>query len=464
MLSASSTTHTKPWSHVLLGSNPVGAGLSFFCVLLNKVVQGRHLLNTTKSSSECQRYNPVDDPEEPEFQGADIRKPRLMLPSKAVAHRMPFESPDSPTKASSGRGSPSQAEVASLVALSFVLFVSAVALARNYTATVDNFGDSSAYMSLASAIRHWDFHGIVIKQFWGLPYAMAALSKLTGLSDRSALLLFSMVPSLLASLLAWRLWDGWIAGYFAILNFDWMQRSCLGGSEPLFVSLLLGSFVAVRQGRWLLASLLASLATVVRPLGLFALVGIGLTLLWKRDFRKLAATTAIGLLVGVLYAFPLASYFGDPLANVDSYHSKQWQGGWLFGFPFYAIIKGTLIYPAPWTNLVLSFGWILLVLGAVVVMMKSSEFHAYCRAHTVEALFLVPYLWCLFSYNYPYWARGTFARFAIPILPFVLLALYRWLPRDRRILWGIGVVSPVLAATSALGVVNVVHMLQRAIK
>ena len=242
---------------------------------------------------------------------------------------------------------PSQAELASLVILSFAVFVAVVALARNYAATVDNFGDSPAYMNLASAIRRWDFHGIVIKQFWGLPYAMAALSKLTGLSDRTALFLFSFVPSLLAVVLARRLWNGWIAGYFAVLNFDWLQRSCLGGSEPLFVCLLLASFASVRRERWLLASLLASLATIVRPLGAFALVGIGLTLLWQRDFLKFAAATAIGLAVGVLYAIPLAMHFGDPLATVNSYHSPQWQGGWLFGFPLYALFVPGLRYPRP---------------------------------------------------------------------------------------------------------------------
>jgi hypothetical protein len=377
-----------------------------------------------------------------------------MLPSETLARKMLLQQTDSPAD-----GGPSRTEITSLVALSFAVFVSVVALARNYAAAVDNFGDSSAYMSLASAIRHWDFHGIVIKQFWGLPYAMATLSKLTGLSDRTTLLMFSFVPSLFSVLLARRLWNGWIAGYFAILNFDWLQRSCMGGSEPLFVCLLLAAFLTVRQERWLLASLLASLATIVRPLGVFALLGIGLTLLLRRDFRKFIAVTVIGLIVGVLYSVPLAVHFGDPLATVNSYHSKEWQGGWLFGFPFYAIIKG-LVYPAPWTNLVLSFGWIFLVVIAIVVMVRSADFRAYCRAHIVEAVFLVPYLVCLFTYNYPHWARSNFARFAIPVLPFVLLALYRWLPKDRRILWGLGVVTSLLAASSALGIVNVMHMLQ----
>ena len=63
-----------------------------------------------------------------------------------------------------------------------------------------------------------------------------------------------------------RLWGGWVAGFFAILNFDWMQRSYLGGSEPLFVALLFASFLAIRKERWWLACVLASLSTVVRPL------------------------------------------------------------------------------------------------------------------------------------------------------------------------------------------------------
>ena len=356
---------------------------------------------------------------------------------------------------------PSARELFLLAALTFVIFISVISLVRGYTAAVDGFGDSQAYMSFASAIRHWDFRGIEVKQFWGLPYAMAAFSKLTGASDRTALLAFSFLPSLLTVLLIRQLWNGWIAGYFAILNFDWLQRSCLGGSEPLFMCLLLAGFVSARQRRWMLASFLAALATIVRPLGVFALLGIGLTLLWKKDFRKFAGATAIGLAIGVLYGLPLATHFGDPLATVNSYHSKEWQGGWLFGFPFYAIIKGTIVYPAPWTNLVLSFGWIFLVLAAVVVMIKSKTFRECCRSHSVEAIFLVPYLWCLFTYNYPYWARGNFARFAIPILPFAFLALYRWIPKDRRVLWGLGMVAPGLAAVSALGLANLMHLLHK---
>lgn len=344
---------------------------------------------------------------------------------------------------------------------SAVIFVVFISVMTPYLALVDNFGDNSAYMSIAAAIRKWDFRGVFVKHFWGLPYFMSAISNPTGISERTALLLVSWVSSLVAVILAYRLWGGWIATTFSIVNFDWYQRSYLGGSEPLFVALLFGSFLAVRRERWLLAAFLAALATITRPLGVFLLLGIGLTLLSRRDWQRLVLSTLIGLAVGALYVIPLARYFHDPLATVHSYQSAQASATVpLFGVPFYAIIKGTILYPAPLSNLLLTFGWIFLVLIAIVAMLWTQHFRSYARQHVPEVIFAAPYLLSLYCYNYPVWARGNFPRFAIPIVPFVFLALGRWLPKDRRILWALAPVTAVLAASSAIGIQNVVHLLR----
>jgi hypothetical protein len=340
----------------------------------------------------------------------------------------------------------------------FVVFTAAM---TPYLALVEHFGDNPAYMSIAAAIRTWDFHGVFVKHFWGYPYFMAAISKLTGTSDRTSLLLVSWLSSLVAVMLAYRLWGGWIATAFAIINFDWYQRSYLGGSEPLFVALLFGSFLAIRRDRWLLATLLAALATITRPLAVFLLLGIGLTLLWRRNWTRLVFSALIGFVVGTLYVIPLARYFHDPLATVHSYQSAQ-AGATvpLFGIPFYAIIKGTILYPQPLSNLALTFGWIFLVLIAIVAMLRTNHFRSYAREHVPEIVFVAPYLLSLYCYNYPVWARGNFARFAIPIIPFVLLALRRWIPKDRRILWALAPVTAMLAASSAIGIRNVAHLLR----
>jgi hypothetical protein len=354
---------------------------------------------------------------------------------------------------------PSESEVLLLWFSASCIFVGVIFTNTNFLSLVDNFGDSSAYMSVASALRRWDFHGVVVKQFWGLPYLMAAVSLLARVSDRTALLWVSFVSSLAAVVLAFRLWGGWVAALFAVLNFDWMQRSLLGGSEPLFMALMLGAFLAVRRERWLLAALLSSFATIVRPLGFFALAGIGLVLLWRREFRRLACAIAIGLAIAAAYALPFAYQFGDPLATIHSYQPQGPSGPNLFGVPFYAIIKGILLYPAPWTNLILTFGWILFVVSGMIMMAASRTFQEYAKLHPVEMIFAVCYLLAIFSYNFPYWARGNFPRFAIPVVPFLLLALHRWWPRDRRLIWALAASSPLLAAVSALGVRNVFQKL-----
>jgi hypothetical protein len=373
----------------------------------------------------------------------------------------PVAVPANEKVAPSWRSEPSFAETVAVCLASAAIFVVFISALTPYLALVDNFGDNSAYISIAAAIRKWDFHGVFVKHFWGLSYFMAAISKLTGLSDRNALLTISWVSSVIAVILAYRLWGGWIATAFAIVNFDWYQRSYLGGSEPLFVALLFGSFLAIRRERWLLAAFLAALATITRPLGVFLLLGIGVMLLRRRDWKRLILATSIGLVIGILYVIPLARYFHDPLATVHSYQSAQASATVpLFGVPFYAIVKGTILYPAPLSNLVLTFGWIFLVLIAIIAMLLTHHFRNYASEHLPEVVFAAPYLLSLYCYNYPMWARGNFPRFAIPIVPFVLIALGRWLPKDRRLLWILAPVTAVLAASSAIGIRNVIHFLR----
>lgn len=351
---------------------------------------------------------------------------------------------------------PGSAELLLLCAVSSVLFIATIFVFGKYSVAVSQFGDSQAYMDISSAIRQWNFSTLHVKQFWGFPYAMAGTSLLTRLSDQSSLLLVAFVSYLVSVLLAYRLWGGWVACLFAILNFDWMQRSFLGGSESLAVALIFGALLAIRKDRYVLAALFAALSTIVRPLGLCCLIAIGVVLFYRREYKKLAWSVLVGASVGLLYVIPLAIHFGDPLATVHSYGNSSYP---LFGIPFYAIVKGTLMFPAPWTNLILDFSWIALVLSGVAAMIFDASFRDYAKGNPVEVLFAGMYLLAVFCYNYPVYARSSFARFAIPALPIVYLALSRWMPRDRRILWVLGAVSPVLAAASALGIRNVAHAL-----
>ena len=357
--------------------------------------------------------------------------------------------------ASRWKQEPTLKEAILIWALVAVIFVATTSTLRPYLPLVRGYGDSGSYMQIAHAIRTWDFSGLQVKHFWGLPYAMALLSKVTGLPEEASILAVCAASSLVTLVFAYRLWGGWIAVFISILNFYWVQLSFLGGSEPFFLALLLGSLLAIRKERWYLATLLASFATITRPLGVCLLLGIGVYLLWRRDWRRLAGAVGIGGAIGILYVLPLKLYLHDPLATVHSYGVLQASSSpGVFGIPFRAIIVGTLS-PSPWTNLVITFAWILLVLAGNIAMVSTKEFRTYAREHVAEAVFVGLYLFFIYSYNAPRLARGNFPRFAIPILPFVFLALLRWLPKDRRLLWCAAVIAAPLAAFSAIGIQNI---------
>jgi hypothetical protein len=111
---------------------------------------------------------------------------------------------------------------------------------------------------------------------------------------------------------------------------------------------------------------------------------MGIVLLKQRQFRRFAYASALELAIATLYVLPLAYVFGDPLATVHSYQPPNLPGPQLFGFPFYAIVEGTLLYPASWTNLVLTFGWVLVLLSrayfvSTVIIFRTGQeeaFHA----------------------------------------------------------------------------------------
>jgi hypothetical protein len=370
--------------------------------------------------------------------------------------------PSAQNKRPAFQAPPRQGELLALAAVSGIVMWAAGFLLHQSTSLSSQYGDNDAYLAVANAILRWDFHHVFVQHFMGYPYFIAAASFLFHLPPACALWLIAVSASLMSVWLAARLFGTLPAGYFALTNFAWLQVSFLGGSEPLALALGLGALLAFRRNHVFLAALLGSLSATVRPLMIFALVGIGLVLLYRKEFGAFFIALGTGLAIGTLYVLPLARYFGDPLLTVHSYTTRDYGGGGvagphgrLFGWPFHGIVAGTLAYPAPWSNLLLSFFWIGLVLVGVF-MMFSNSFRQYAKTYPNEAIFCGMYLLAVFSYDYLIWARGTFIRFSIPALPFVFFALLPLLPKDRRLLWCLCLVCAVLAMLSAIGVRNVI--------
>jgi hypothetical protein len=375
---------------------------------------------------------------------------------------MEMSSATNPQFPPSNLDAPPLSEIVGLVILSYAIFYAVLFLVGGLALVGGTaFGDNPAYLTPAAAIQHWQFTGVEVHQFWGVSYATAFLSTVTGIPLRPAFVIVCVAASLVGLMLCHRLWGGWVAAFFCLLSMDWFQRSLLGGAEPLFIALILAAFLALRRGKWAWPAVFAALATVVRPYGLFALIGLGIQLLWKRKFRECIFAILIALLLGGLYAWPLAHYFGNPLANVASYQHNDWHGNPPFTFPFASILRDTLMSPAPLTNRALTSVWVALMLLGAVIAIKSGDLRKYSRTYPAEVCFACLYWVALFTYSSPEWARAEFPRFALPLLPWILVFLCGYLPKQRWVVWSLAVITPALAAASAIGIRNVVPALAR---
>jgi len=154
-------------------------------------------------------------------------------------------------------------------------------------------------------------------------------------------------------------------------------------------------------------------------------------------------------------------YFGNPFANVALYQRNDWHGGMPFHFPFVAIIHDTFPVNVPWTNLALTWLWIIFVLVGCLVALRTGDFQYYARNYTAEACFVFVYCLALYTYDAPGWSRSNFPRFALPLLPWMLVFLRSYLPKYKTVLWTLAVVTPALAAASAVGIRQTVDLLHK---
>ena len=357
---------------------------------------------------------------------------------------------ETPETAADGPSEPSLAEVLLLSATIFTVHLVTVSCVTRFWEVIPCALDNPSYLEIARIIRHWHCpRPFDDPHFWGLPYALAGISKLFLISEPVALVLISMLASLAACVLVHRLYGGWVAMVFIFLNFQWIQLSVEGGSEPLFACLLYASFLAARSGRWSLAAALASLSTTVRPVGVFALVSFAAVLAWRKRYRQLAVITLIGLTVGVFYLLPLRTLAGNLFVNFTGYR-EDWGptgNGCPLTYPFGALVPSYLLSLHSnnrWYMLVFYSAWLVGgCLGIAAVWLPRNR--RWFSSHPSEALFASIYALFLLSYNYRDIA-WFIPRFFIPVLPLLLYSLRDWIPRKRRLLWELALLSALVAS------------------
>ncbi len=311
--------------------------------------------------------------------------------------------------------------------------------------------DNKAYVDLAMIIRDGHFPTAYPPLFLGLPCAIALVSRLFSISELTTLVFISIFSSIATAVLISRLYGSSVAIVFAIVSVEWIKISILGGSEPLFTLLFLSSFACARTERWSAASLLASLGTTVRPVGIFALAGIGIALLQKRNWTGLLRAISIAVLIGSGYLWLTRWVTTDAFANFKMYQSDWGASGFPLAFPLTALIRSAkkMIRETHW-NVGLRYAiWTLISIQLAVAALLRSKSRSLLKTYTVEGIAATGYFLFFLCYNYnevlAYWPR-----FVIPILPMLLLPLGDALPKNSRILWPAAALSALLASSSVV--------------
>lgn len=314
--------------------------------------------------------------------------------------------------------------------------------------TLQSHGDNGAYVAMTAAVRAHDLDAFGPTKFaWGLPVSAALIATALRISDVAAVATVSIASALVATSFVFRLWGPWVAAYFTVADFTWLEFSAFGGSEPLSLALLFGALLAARNSRWPLAAILAALSACVRPAGVLLLPLIGIWALRERGLRTAIITGLSGGAILLFYALPLAISFHDPLIGYHGYQHADWDGGAPITYPLGAVfanLKNGEHFSSQPAKL-LKAVYVLLHVTALILIACSLKLRQRASSNSLELAFAVVYSAFLLCYNSPHWAGSIYARMLLPVFPIFLWVFEESLPKKWPLIVAIGLVSAVIA-------------------
>lgn len=342
-------------------------------------------------------------------------------------------------------GGPASFELVLMLAMALGLHVAILSVTHDYWAEVAGWLDNGDYLRIATAVqqRTWTCDPDCPRHAWGFPYAIAAVASGLRLSSIAALVSIGVAASFGALLLVRRLYGGWVAAALIATGFTWIQLAVLGGSEPLFLALLYGTFALARRGRVKTATTLAAFGAMVRPVGAIAIAAMAIDALRRKQIREVWTIGAIAAGLMAVYFVPIFLIARDPQVSVLGYR-EDWFSPLPIGVPLVSLTRD-------WISLLdthprafpITAGWFLLAAAGLWQLWAQSP----QKVEERERLFATIYV--LFFFCATYGGAAYFLpRFLLPAAPIVLAGLEGWIPRSRPLLWALAAASGIVHAGS----------------
>lgn len=314
-----------------------------------------------------------------------------------------------------------------------VLLVSYGAFLVFLVAKHESFGvlitrtNTQPYLDVAAALLKWSFADLHIKVFWGTSIATALVTLVTKLQPSTALILTSILSGFVIVYLLGKLFTWQTAALAIFMSGALMKHVIFGGSEPLFLAVLLSAVLLLRRGHWVASSLVASLSCTVRPLGGMLVLAMLIVLLYRREYLLALKCAAISSLIAVSYqVFIFCATGQSTLGHVQGY-SGDWTGGNPWGIPIVSILSRYL-YAGSMLLAIKCGVWMALTLLCIVRTAGRLKYERQGSTGVAESWFVIGFALFHLSYNPQV---PDFPRLICPLTPWLAETVQSVIPLNK---------------------------------
>ena len=178
---------------------------------------------------------------------------------------------------------------------------------------------------------------------------IAAIDKLAvGISPTSVVKIFNTLMFAAFCAIMWRFLDPtrllyWATAIFLFFYFPFIDATVSGMETPLFLTVIAGTLLALRKGRFEAAIPLAAMAAITRPEGVLLLLPVCAVALGRLSWRQWTRATLIGAAAVAVVLVPIYAYFGTILPHSMLAKSAQVTESSWAGIPTSPIVKAVLL-------------------------------------------------------------------------------------------------------------------------
>ena len=178
---------------------------------------------------------------------------------------------------------------------------------------------------------------------------IAAIDKLAvGISLTLVVKIFNTLMFVAFCAIMWRFLDPtrllyWATAIFLFFYFPFVDATVNGMETALFLTVIAGTLLALRKGRFEAAIPLAAMAAITRPEGVLLLLPVCAVALGRLSWRQWTRGTLIGAAALAVVLVPIYAYFGTVLPHsmlAKSAQVTEWN--WA-GIPTSPIVKAVLL-------------------------------------------------------------------------------------------------------------------------